>query len=572
MSINLSPEREDFEDAVWGREVRSSMVSMANKIETEINDALDHQLNTVTDDFSDTSETSAAQAGAVGGALSEISSALQSNKNNTSYDFNYADSAEGRGYASAVTCDFNWGVINPEDGAETTSHLRVVGEFVPYTKATDFVLWLDTESKYKYSTVYYDSNKQWILNKAWRTASVSISSESSTVPDEGYVRFMVGYAEGTEYISASDVKEINSKIVLLRGKYVPRFLMPAGVNLLDTNIADICESDMDKLPPNKMYGVASGLGEVLAHKPFGGAGGFAVGLSSRVNLSPIVTGNPQLFFGGLNNKMAHRIRWGNEWSDWKSPVYDYADFFTNLNVLVLGDSICKGGRNANKGFIGDIGCPYVNMGIGGATISNVVDSSSTTDTAHFVGAANIPDELVKYNENATAQGWFTPDVIIAEGGINDYGNNAVLGNIPTQPVHDATEDSALDLSTFCGGLQHLFYSMIKYYPSAKRYFLITHMDKTKPWTVHFTGGYTQTELHDATVAICKIYGVEVIDIFNDSFLNSYFSEYVSDTPYRDDHSVTDTEYIDNDGVHPLALGYTEGYVPLVKKALLTALK
>lgn len=54
--------------------------------------------------------------------------------------------------------------------------------------------------------------------------------------------------------------------------------------------------------------------------------------------------------------------------------------------------------------------------------------------------------------------------IIANGGVNDYLQNAALGDIPTVPVTDDTADANLDLSTVCGGAQHLFYNMIKKYP------------------------------------------------------------------------------------------------------------
>lgn len=241
-----------------------------------------------------------------------------------------------------------------------------------------------------------------------------------------------------------------------------------------------------------------------------------------------------------------------------------------LKVLVTGDSICRGGRNGGKGFIGDVNRNFVNLGIGGATLSNVNDSSSSTDTAHAIGAANIPDTIVKYAAQ-TAQSWYMePDAIIASGGINDLIDGATLGSIPTRPINSDAEAALLDPSLVTDSLSLLFYQMIKNFPNAHRFFLITHRNYNRPWTAG-TGGWNQTQFHDAAVAICKLYGVTVIDVFNEGMLDSYFDQYVSPTPYSQDQTVTNLYYIDNDRVHPLALGYERGYEPLVESALHKAL-
>lgn len=238
------------------------------------------------------------------------------------------------------------------------------------------------------------------------------------------------------------------------------------------------------------------------------------------------------------------------YQDWK-PIGGTPE---PMNILAIGDSICKGNRNSSKGFVGDLSLPYKNAGVSGATISNVV-----TDYT------NIPDQLTGVTD-------FDPDIIIAEGGINDYFYDAPLGTMSEVPVTTDTEAEALDRSTFTGGLEYLFYQMIKLYPKAQRFFVITH----KTWktnesmycpTTANTQGWTQQDLHDVIVKCCNLYNVKVIDVYNDSMINSLFPEYRSDVAYSTDSSVTNTEYVDYDGVHPLAYGYLQGYVPLIKKAL-----
>lgn len=292
-------------------------------------------------------------------------------------------------------------------------------------------------------------------------------------------------------------------------------------------------------------------------------------VNSVFNIQYFITHAKGIIYNRIVRRSNHEV-----YRDWVAQGFPEADPVSLLNVLVLGDSICRGGRNNSKGFIGDVGCQYVNMGVGGATISNKTDSSSVTDAVHPVGAANIPDQLVKYATECTGEDWYiVPDVIIAEGGINDM-SKANLGTVPTSPAHNDTEAAALAVDTLCGGLEYLFYQMIKLYPLAKRFFLITNRLNTRPWTPNTgeTTGYTQTEMANAIKAVCAVYSVKVIDVFNESPLDSYFSQYVSPTAYSEDHSVTDLYCIDKDKLHPLALGYKVGYAPLVKGALQSAIK
>lgn len=241
-----------------------------------------------------------------------------------------------------------------------------------------------------------------------------------------------------------------------------------------------------------------------------------------------------------------------------SPVWtpwDVVNNTTMLKVLACGDSICKGTRNGDKGFVGDLGCDYKNIGVVGATLSSIQSS-------------NIPNALV-------AETSYDPDVIIANGGINDYINNAQLGTVPTSPATTDSEASALNRNTVMGGAGYLFYQMVKKFPKAQRFFLITHktygnqgtsVDGYYP-TKQNTSGYTQQDMHDALVAICKVYGVKVIDVYEDSFLNTAFSQYRSPVAWTSDSATANLYMTDVDGIHPTGLGYIQAYAPLIKQAL-----
>lgn len=331
------------------------------------------------------------------------------------------------------------------------------------------------------------------------------------------------------------------------------YLVGTGSNITNTTAEEICGNDFDSLPNNRIFGV--GLTTLISHAPALKGNIVTIGKQESRTNSDI-----QIFTANDGTRYS-RIYWSGEWTEWSSN--SGGSGVPSIRVLALGDSICNGIRNNNKGFIGDVGVPYDNIGVSGATLSTKVEN-----------VKNIPQQLVDYV--ATNQ----PDAIIANGGVNDYYFSAPLGTVPTVPATDNTAAAALDRTTVLGGLQYLFYSMISLYPKAQRFFLLTHKTTAKAsstdstivdWTVTVnSAGYTQRELFAAIKATCDVYGVKVVDVFGESMINTAFSQCKSAVPYSEDHSVTDTELVDADGIHPLAYGYKRGYVPFVKQALFGA--
>ncbi len=329
----------------------------------------------------------------------------------------------------------------------------------------------------------------------------------------------------------------------------PLYMHSENIHLLTTTEADICGSDLNNLPNNRHYAVNITDGSLL-NAPITQMTGRIVTYGRNANRS---VGDIQIFYH-TSGKVYFRVVWSSVWQAWHL-LNDNG--LPQVKILAVGDSICRGARNNYKGFVGDLGLDYKNIGVGDATLSNV-----------NTGATNIPDALV-------AETAYTPDVIVADGGINDYHYEAALGTIPTAPATTDTEANALDRSTVMGGAGFLFYQMIKKFPNAQRFFIITHKTQWNTGsakdgycpTRENTQGYTQDELHDALVAICNVYGVKVIDVYNDSLINSAFSQYRSPTAWSTDSTVAEQYMVDADGVHPTANGYINGYVPLVRQAL-----
>lgn len=264
----------------------------------------------------------------------------------------------------------------------------------------------------------------------------------------------------------------------------------------------------------------------------------------------------QLMFGNRTNysNVYYRlIRTGEGeavFKDWQTiGGYDIR------NILAIGDSICRGDRNSNRGYVGLLGLPYINAGVSGATL------------ASGTGHGWIEQQLIDRTEDTNHF-----DAIIMEGGVNDYNNDVPLGNLSAVPVRTTDTElyDALDTTTVLGAMEHLFVTLQSKYPNIDKFFLIAHKIRNWPYTKNYTGGYTQDEMHDAMVACCRLYNVQVIDIYAESPMNSYFPEYVSPTDWADDHTITDLYWVNSDRVHPLNYGYIHGYVPFIQKALKAA--
>lgn len=326
--------------------------------------------------------------------------------------------------------------------------------------------------------------------------------------------------------------------------WTPVGVSPTGKTINGSTANDICLSDFNNLPSNMIYVVSITHADAanIANLPTKGKLCRGLLITSGKDYRRANT-DSQLFIA----QYGQYIAWRTYWSGWTEWNYLGAK---PLATLCVGDSIAYGGRNEGLGFIGQFHFyPTHNDSVVGASLSTV--RSVTT----------IPEQLI-----ASTSHDIDYDIVIADGGINDYVSNAALGSVPSAPVTTDAADSSLDLTTVSGGVQHLFYNMIKLYPNAQKFFVITHRTLNYPSTNN-SAGYTQTDLHDLIVALARLYGVKVIDVFNDSTMNTAFSQYISPTPYASDNSVTDLYWCDNDGIHPLAFGYLNGYVPLVRQAL-----
>lgn len=202
------------------------------------------------------------------------------------------------------------------------------------------------------------------------------------------------------------------------------------------------------------------------------------------------------------------------------------DVLDGKKILCIGDSICEG--------VGANGQPYpywiqqwhetatvYNLGIGGMTIAQK-DSSITN--AMPVRIASGEFENTDYAD---------ADIIVFEGGINDFMNNVKLGYI--QKTYDVTK-----YNTFCRGMEYMFKYFKELFPKARMIFCTTH---------HVTAyDYNKAQAWwGAASEICAKWGVEFLDLF----------------------SLICTSKISGLQLHPNFEVHRDYYAPFINKALLS---
>lgn len=175
----------------------------------------------------------------------------------------------------------------------------------------------------------------------------------------------------------------------------------------------------------------------------------------------------------------------------ENPV-ENKDILDGKKILFVGDSICEG--------VGASGQPYpywiqqwhenvtiYNLGVAGMTVAQK-DSSITNSMPVRIASGEF--ENSDYSD---------ADIIVFEGGINDFMNNVKLGYI--QKTYEITK-----FTTFCQGMEYMFNYFKGLFPKARMIFCSTHnltaydFNKAQAWW-------------GAASEICTKWGVEFLDLF-----------------------------------------------------------
>lgn len=231
----------------------------------------------------------------------------------------------------------------------------------------------------------------------------------------------------------------------------------------------------------------------------------------------------------LSNLTASNYGYGNEIEE--SPL-------NNMSALFMGDSITAGsydmmnpaqGKSWAGRFAATTGLKIKNAGVGGSAIA-----TRATDTRW------VFDQYTANKANAY-------DLVIMGGGVNDARSKVAIGEI--LDIDDAaTLEASVDLSTFAGGMQWLFYNVRSTWKDAKLFYIANfRLDG------HNVGNAQDMSAYFAVAkTLCEKYGVTFIDLYNNTELNMLLQS-------------VDTRYMP-DRLHPTSDGY-DIIFPYIREAV-----
>ena len=176
----------------------------------------------------------------------------------------------------------------------------------------------------------------------------------------------------------------------------------------------------------------------------------------------------------------------------------YYDIFEGKTISVIGDSYMAGSSIANKSdvwvnmFATKYNMTMNNHGVNGSTISN------------YAGAVYNP-MVDRWAENFAND---NPDIIIVEGGRNDYNYNTPMGVLGTS-----------DKKTFKGATTYLISSLRKKYPNA----MIIGITCWEVGGDRNAAGYYCSDYGRAFIEVCEALGVSYINSMDSDAMGVYMT-------------------------------------------------
>lgn len=207
-------------------------------------------------------------------------------------------------------------------------------------------------------------------------------------------------------------------------------------------------------------------------------------------------------------------------------------------IAYNGDSIAESrfsGTSANGG-----GYPYlIAEATGGFYVNNAVSGGIL---ASAVPSGDMPHSVVNtFGQMPDA------DLYCFEGGINDFWRDVPLGDYSTTDY-----DEAVDTTTVCGALEHIFRACTYYHVGKPCVFVFVH--KAVGTISANNAGYTFDQMREKMIGICHKYAIPFYDAYTESGLNGYND--IQNTTF-----LTANTSGTGDGIHPNRAGYVRYYVP-----------
>lgn len=207
--------------------------------------------------------------------------------------------------------------------------------------------------------------------------------------------------------------------------------------------------------------------------------------------------------------------------------------YKGKKLFIFGDSIMaattSGVDGIGKQLEEKYGMIYTRYAVDGKTIT--------------VDSGNRSGSILYEVEQASS---VVPDYIIWNGGTNDLSNWSTL----TKGTISSGFVATLDETTFCGAFEKTIKTLMTKYPGARIIFCTTHVNGGRGGT-NESALPDQVEIWDLCRQMCHKWGIPVADIYWDSGLNSFLTEYKG-------------VFTDAGGTHPNTNGYKLFYLPVIE--------
>ena len=216
-------------------------------------------------------------------------------------------------------------------------------------------------------------------------------------------------------------------------------------------------------------------------------------------------------------------------------------------VVFLGDSITAGANvvPVTEGVVK----PYPYLVAEATGLFPIVGATPGAVFKYTEGSEySIPSqvELIRY----------TPDIIVIEGGVNDYASGRAFGAVDYGSVNMYSD--TLDDHTFLGGLEKTFRLCATRFPGVPLLYVIATKARNYEWTAN-SQGQTYREYVDEIVKVCQKYGVKVVNLHDEANLVPQMPQYYKNNIYT----------YEGDNLHPTTLSYKTWYVNPVIQGLLS---
>ena len=209
--------------------------------------------------------------------------------------------------------------------------------------------------------------------------------------------------------------------------------------------------------------------------------------------------------------------------DLDEDILDETSPLNGLTGLFMGDSISYGYSDYLS---------YKDSYVGRAWAGRIEAFTGLTATNASVSGAKASyvegdnSDLWLFNQH-TAHVGKNFDIIVIQGGVNDARYERIVGT--SKPI-DATEDELkANLDTYIGGLQWLFHNVKAKFPDSTLFFIANHkLDGHNKGQAQNMSPY-----FDAAEELCEMYGINFIDLYNNTELNNKLetttTKYLPDT-------------------------------------------